>query len=92
MRATEAFHERLKSEVRGTMTPSKLPPDYLNKSSNIRNFEAWDVNGRLGSIEQEFAQIKSTIEKSDTQQEALKESVEMYKARSECYCYPDYTV
>lgn len=89
MRATEAFHERLKSEVRMTMTPSKCPPDYLSKSSNIRNFEAWDVNGRLGSIEQEFAQIKSTIEKSDTQQEALKESMEMYKARGECCCDVD---
>ena len=63
------------------MTPSKNPPDYLKKDSNIRNFEAWDVSGRLGSIEQEFAQIKSTIEKSDTQQEVWKESVEMYKAR-----------
>lgn len=81
MRATHAFHDLLRSEVKRTMSPTKSPLEYLHKHSNLRNFAAWDVSGRLGSIEQEFARMKSTIEKTDTQQEVWKESVEMYKSR-----------
>ncbi|SPN98776.1 related to kinesin-related protein KLPA [Cephalotrichum gorgonifer] len=81
MHATEAFHELLKSEVKRTTSPTKSPPPYLNKYSNLRNFSAWDVNGRLGSIEQEFARMKSTIEETDKKREAWNDSVELYKSR-----------
>ncbi|MBE3050452.1 hypothetical protein IMZ48_49755, partial [Candidatus Bathyarchaeota archaeon] len=66
MIAAEAFHERLKAEVRRTMSPTKSPCAYLTKYSDLRNYEAWDVSGRLGSIEQEFARIKSTMENTGT--------------------------
>lgn len=82
MRATEAFHDRLKAEMRGTLSSSKPPRDFLRKDTNVRNFQAWDVSGRIGSIEQEFAQIKSTIEKSDSEREFYREKEEMYKTRS----------
>lgn len=88
MRATHAFHDLLRTEVKRTMSPTKSPLEYLHKHSNLRNFAAWDVSGRLGSIEQEFARMKSTIEKTDSQQEVWKESVEMYKSRGKVFFGP----
>ena len=90
MRATHAFHDLLRTEVKRTMSPTKSPLEYLHKHSNLRNFAAWDVSGRLGSIEQEFARMKSTIEKTDSQQEVWKESVEMYKSRGKGFFFWSY--
>jgi kinesin family protein C1 len=65
-------------------TPSRTPKispqkaQFLTKDSNITGFTAWDVNGRMESMEAIFGQLKDKLSGTDN---ALLEAVALYKER-----------
>lgn len=88
MGAYEECHEKLKSELQRTLSPIKPSSPFLTKYSNLRNYAAWDVDGRLGNIEQQFDQLKSIIGDATSDREALGSAVEMYKSRGKEIFHP----
>lgn len=55
--------------------------DYLTKDSNLRNHEAFDVDGRLGNIEQQFDQLKGMLGDASQERQRLGEVTDTYKKR-----------
>ncbi|CAI4212920.1 unnamed protein product [Parascedosporium putredinis] len=59
------------------LQPQPVRPEEEDGQSD----NAWDVDGRLGNIEQQFDQLKSIIGDATSDREALGSAVEMYKSR-----------
>lgn len=57
------------------------PPWYLNKSSNLRNFEAWDVDGRVVDMESQFKELKDMVNTTLIERKGHDNALELAKTR-----------
>ena len=57
---------------------------YLTKESNKKTKPiVWDTDARLANMESMYSGIKEAMDKTSKESDGLKESVSLYKARSE---------
>jgi len=63
--------------------PSPCKTPFLSKDSNITNFTAWDVRGRLEDMEAMYSTLKDTVTGSTIERNGLEEAVSKYKLRCE---------
>ena len=81
MQALEKTQELCNSVYKPSMSSGCSP--FLTKESNNRNFTAWDVDGRIQFIEQNFEQLKGMVNHATSDREALVGTLELYKAQGE---------
>jgi kinesin family protein C1 len=60
-------------------SPTKVP--FLSKTSNIPAFTAFDIEGRLGTIEAMYSEMKDKMSGASAERNGLDEAVALYKAR-----------
>lgn len=68
-------------------TPSRVPKSsttktpFLTKNSNITNFTAWDVRGRLEDMEAMYTELKDTLTGTSMERNGIEEAVTQFKVR-----------
>nr|XP_036582713.1 kinesin family protein [Colletotrichum truncatum]KAF6791504.1 kinesin family protein [Colletotrichum truncatum] len=62
-------------------SPSPNKPSFLTKDSNLTQFTAWDVEGRLGELDSQFKKVQDSMNSMISDKELMDERVEMYKKR-----------
>jgi hypothetical protein len=85
MQALEKTQELCNSAYNPLQSPARTP--FLTKDSNLRGFTAWDVDGRIQFIEQNFEQLKGMVNHATNDRQALVETLELYKSRGESRPY-----
>lgn len=85
-----AFMERLEETImtiKETRSPARSPSPnrlpFLTKDSNLTQFIAWDVEGRVAELDSQFKQVKESMNVMLSDKELMDERVDMYKKRSE---------
>jgi kinesin family protein C1 len=66
------------------ISPNKT--QFLTKDSNIPNFTAWDVRGRLEDMEAMYSELKDKFSGTSVERNGLEEAVVLYKARGQSCC------
>lgn len=65
-------------------SPHKSPcPNFLTKDSNMTGFAAWDVDGRVDTMESEFKALKDMVNTTMTQRRSEEDEFERAKNRGE---------
>lgn len=63
------------------LSPSKNP--FLTKDSNVPALVAFDVRGRLDTMEAMYAKLASTVDGTNKDHDNLRNAVSVYKAKRE---------
>lgn len=78
---------KMEAVVATPATPCKIPKaspvktPFLSKSSNITAFTAFDIEGRLGNMEEMYTDLKEKFSGTNAERNGLEEAVALYKAR-----------
>ena len=67
----------LKSSPSKTITPAK----FLRKEANLTNYEAWDVDGRVGDMESQFKELKDMVNTTLGERKSHENALELAKTR-----------
>lgn len=60
------------------------PQNFLRKDSNLAGFAAWDVDGRVNSVDVHFNELKDMVSSSLAAQKVLEDAMELAKSRGQC--------
>ncbi|PHH77502.1 hypothetical protein CDD80_524 [Ophiocordyceps camponoti-rufipedis] len=71
------------SAFKSRRCPSKTPSPrkFLTKGSNLTAFTAWDVDGRVGNIEEQFKELKSMVTDTIERRKGDEDAFELAKTR-----------
>lgn len=69
--------------LRAPCSPSKspFPRKFLTKDSNVTAYSAWDIDGRVDTIELQFKELKNMVDDSLTQKRDDDNALELAKTR-----------
>lgn len=81
--------ERLQTSlsiIKASRSPSKSPSPrkFLTKGSNVTGYTAWDVDGRVDTIESQFKELKDIVNTTINQKKGDEDALEMAKTRGTC--------
>ena len=79
----ELLGETIKS-VKNSASPIKSPSPckrFLTKDSNLTNYAAWDVDGRLQEVETQFKGLQEIVNSSFSDKKAMEDAIELAKTR-----------
>ncbi len=86
--APETPSRHPKSVLSGSTADVSLPA-FLTKESNIKGFQAWDVDARMDEMESMYKKLQGTIESSNLASQGQEEMINHYKIRCKCPCLHD---
>ncbi|KAF9872053.1 kinesin family protein [Colletotrichum karsti] len=71
--------------IKASRSPARSPSPnklmFLTKDSNLTQFAAWDVEGRLGELDSQFKKVQDSMNSMITDKELMDERVAMFKKR-----------
>ncbi|GAO16626.1 hypothetical protein UVI_02012480 [Ustilaginoidea virens] len=75
--------EQLISACKAPVSPPKSPSlvKFLRKDSNLAGFTAWDVDGKMDSMESQFKELKDIMSATLTERRGHEDALELAKAR-----------
>ncbi|KAF6833877.1 kinesin family protein, partial [Colletotrichum musicola] len=80
----EILEETIMS-IKASRSPARSPSPnkllFLTKDSNVTQFTAWDVEGRLGELDSQFKKVQDSMNSMISDKELMDERIEMYKKR-----------
>lgn len=67
----------------GNMSSKKSPSPrkYLTKDSNLIDYVAWDVDGRVGDMESQFKELKDMVNTTLTERKGQEDTLALAKTR-----------
>lgn len=69
------------SSFKGSPIKSPSPNKFLNKNSNLTAFAAWDVDGRVDSMESQFNELKNMVSTTLVHQKGHEDALKLAKTR-----------
>lgn len=69
------------SSFKSSPTKSPSPHKFLRKDSNLAAFAAWDVDGRVDSMESQFRELKDMVNTTLVERKGHENALELAKTR-----------